>query len=269
MQILTCSHNDFLMGILQSYAHVVGYQVKPINDIDIFLNSIIKEDPSLVFVDMQLAEEMFSSSVWAEAWESLQKNKVTFCGVGKQLFNDKHTAQGGAVFNEVFVEPINVNKLHKFLHNEMLFNTLDKIDRRTEDRRIEDRRKQLIKQDEAQSTNASSLDHQQTPNNHSTLEKSLQIGSLNIDCLGKAISINDIPVDISPKEFEFITLLAEHPGRVVKTEDMIKMIWPENNRATKADVHQYLYMLRKKIEINPHHPKLLVTVKGFGYKLCP
>jgi len=268
VQILVCSRNDFLIGILQSYGHVVGYQLKPINDIDIFLKSIIKESPSLVFVDMQLVEEMISSSVWPEARESMQKNKVTFCGAGKQLFNDKQTAQGGAVFNEVFVEPLNINKLHKFLHNEMLLSTLDKSERRTDERRTDERRKQLIKHDGAQSANASSLDHQKTSNKQSTLGKSLQIGLLKINYLGKTISINDIPVDISPKEFEFIILLAKQPGSVVKTEDIIKMIWPENARATKADVHQYLYMLRKKIETNPQKPKLLVTVKGFGYKLC-
>jgi len=274
VQILVCSHNDFLIGILQSYGHVVGYQIKPINDIDVFLNSIIKEDPSLVFVDMQLAGEVIISSVWPKAWESMQKNKVTFCGAGEQGANDKQTAQSGAVFNEVFAEPININRLHKFLHHEMLFNTLDRIDRRAEERRAEERRaeerrKELLKHDGEQSITASSLNHQKTSNNQSTLEQSLQVGSLSINYLRKEVSVNGTPVDISPKEFELINLLAQQPGCVVKTEDMIKVIWPKNNRATKADVHQYLYMLRKKIETNPHKPKLLVTVKGFGYKLCP
>jgi len=269
VQILMCSHNDFLIGILQSYGHVVGYQVKLINDIDIFLNSIIKEDPSLVFVDMQLADEVIISSVWPAAWESMQKNKVTFCGAGKLVSNDQQTAQSSAVFNEVFAEPIDIHKLHDFLHNEILFNTLDRIDRRSDERRrTDERRKPLIKHDEAQSSNASPLDHQQTSNNEATLGQNLQVGALSINYLRKEVSVNGAPVDISPKEFELINLLAQQPDCVVKAEDMIKVIWPQNNRATKSDVHQYLYMLRKKIEVNPHSPKLLVTVKGFGYKLC-
>ena len=75
-------------------------------------------------------------------------------------------------------------------------------------------------------------------------------------------------VEISPKEFDIIGLLAHQPGHVVKTEDIVKTIWPKNYKATKADAHQYIHLLRKKIEKNPHRPQLLVTVKGFGYKLC-
>jgi hypothetical protein len=73
----------------------------------------------------------------------------------------------------------------------------------------------------------------------------------------------------TPKEFQFIEILAQKPNCVVTVEDIIKKVWPENKRATNADVHQYAYILRNKLEDNPHKPKLLITVKGFGYKLCP
>jgi DNA-binding response OmpR family regulator len=64
-------------------------------------------------------------------------------------------------------------------------------------------------------------------------------------------------------------LLAQQQGSVVKVEDIIQKVWPENKRATSADVHQYVYILRHKMEENPHKPKILLTVKGFGYRLCP
>lgn len=51
---------------------------------------------------------------------------------------------------------------------------------------------------------------------------------------------------------------------MVKTEDIIKNVWQGYSRATKADVHQYIHMLRKKIEIDPHNPKILITIRGTG-----
>ena len=107
------------------------------------------------------------------------------------------------------------------------------------------------------------------PNNLSDLGHSRRIGQLLIDYLAKSICVNGVPVEISPKEFQFIDFMAQQPGCVVKVEDIIKNVWPENNRATNADVHQYVYILRNKMEENPHNPKLLLTVKGFGYRLCP
>lgn len=97
----------------------------------------------------------------------------------------------------------------------------------------------------------------------------IRLGSLVINRSQKAIAINDIPVSLSHKEYEIIECLATNPGCVVETQDILKKVWSECGRATKADVHQYMHLLRKKIEVDPKNPKLLITVKGFGYELRP
>ena len=268
--MLVFSDNEFLMGILQSYGHAVGCKVNLLNDADIFLKTIIKESPSIVFVDVKLAEKIFSSPQWTETWLSIKENKIALCGVGKQLSSDTEVAQR-SVYNQLFTIPLDVDKVHDFLHARIFPNELvnherrfierrkgDRRtrDRRTNDRRSEDRRKQAIEDEHTSIT-------------RQNLGESLKVGALLIDYLGKVIRVDGVVVEISPKEFEFIDLLAQQPGCVVKTEDIVKTIWPKNYKATKADVHQYIHMLRKKIEKNPHEPQLLITVKGFGYKLCP
>ncbi len=55
--------------------------------------------------------------------------------------------------------------------------------------------------------------------------------------------------------------------RVISDEEIIDYLWPGNSHATKADLHQYMYLLRKKIEENPKKPMWITTVKGFGYRL--
>ena len=99
------------------------------------------------------------------------------------------------------------------------------------------------------------------------LKQCLTIGSLSIDYIKKSVLINGSPIEISPKEFKIIELLAMRPGSLVKTEEFISKVWTGNNNATKSDVHQYMYILRHKLEENPHKPKLLITVRGFGYRL--
>jgi len=46
------------------------------------------------------------------------------------------------------------------------------------------------------------------------------------------------------------------------TDEIIKHLWPENNRATKSDLYQYMHLLRKKIEKDPNNPQWIMTVKG-------
>ena len=74
-------------------------------------------------------------------------------------------------------------------------------------------------------------------------------------------------IDLTPKEFELVVLLSTDVNRIFMADEIIKHLWPENNRATKSDLYQYMHLLRKKIEKDPNNPQWIVTVKGFGYKL--
>ena len=96
----------------------------------------------------------------------------------------------------------------------------------------------------------------------------VRIGKIVINRSHKVITINNTPIELTRKEFEIIDLLATSPNCEVTSEDIIANVWPQYNKATKEDVHQYVHLLRKKIEQDWKKPKLLVTLKGFGYKLC-
>jgi len=74
-------------------------------------------------------------------------------------------------------------------------------------------------------------------------------------------------LNLTRKEFELFELLAKDIDRVFMTDEIINHLWPDNNRATKSDLYQYMHLLRKKIENDPNNPQWILTVKGFGYKL--
>ncbi|MDD1627680.1 MAG: helix-turn-helix domain-containing protein, partial [Methylococcaceae bacterium] len=88
-----------------------------------------------------------------------------------------------------------------------------------------------------------------------------------IDQRNKCVFLEGHKVDLTPKEFELVVLLSTDVDRIFMADEIIKHIWPENNRATKSDLYQYMHLLRKKIEKDPNNPQWIMTVKGFGYKL--
>lgn len=92
-------------------------------------------------------------------------------------------------------------------------------------------------------------------------------GGIEIDERMKSVAIHGEPISLSPKEFYLLALLASDLGRVYTNEEIIAELWGSDSRATGADVKQYIYQLRSKIERDPHSPQWIQNVKGFGYKL--
>jgi two-component system alkaline phosphatase synthesis response regulator PhoP len=88
-----------------------------------------------------------------------------------------------------------------------------------------------------------------------------------IDKNKKLIRFGDRKLVLTPKEFAFFSLLASEPGRVFSAEEIIGHLWSHRQRPSAANVHQCIYLLRKKIEVDVEQPRWIITVKGFGYKL--
>lgn len=88
-----------------------------------------------------------------------------------------------------------------------------------------------------------------------------------LDDAAKEASFRGSRVELSPREFELLRLLASAPGRVFSNREILEAVWKGEGFASAKDVKQYVYLLRRKLEEDPQHPRLIVTVRGFGYKL--
>jgi DNA-binding winged helix-turn-helix (wHTH) protein len=95
----------------------------------------------------------------------------------------------------------------------------------------------------------------------------IQVGELVIDDGRKAVRLNGLAPKLSPREYDLLKLLASEPDRVFSDQEIIAKIWPENSIASADDVRKYIRFLRRKLEKDPTTPQIIVTVKGFGYKL--
>ena len=96
------------------------------------------------------------------------------------------------------------------------------------------------------------------------------IGALDliIDDVRKEVRLEDRTVSLSPKEYRLLKLLASSPGRVFTTREILGELWPGRPYATGQDVQKYVYLLRRKLERDPKKPQLVLTSRGFGYRLA-
>ena len=96
----------------------------------------------------------------------------------------------------------------------------------------------------------------------------IQLGSARLDLARMTFTSpgTDEPTTLTPLEVEILRLLSEGYGAPVDRDALCRRIWGIGSGATRTlDAH--IARLRKKVELDPAHPRFLVTVHGVGYKL--
>lgn len=97
-------------------------------------------------------------------------------------------------------------------------------------------------------------------------ESVFEVGDLVVDLAGHQVRLADKPVDLTPKEFDFLALLARHPGRVLTHRTILQQVWGPEYGTESQYLRVYASQLRKKLDDDPAHPRL-VTEPGVGYRL--
>jgi len=80
------------------------------------------------------------------------------------------------------------------------------------------------------------------------------------------VTVDDLPVKVTPMEFKILLLLIKNPGRVFSAEEIYERVWQEQAISTDT-VMVHVRNIREKIEVNPRDPKYLKVVWGVGYKI--
>jgi two-component system response regulator MtrA len=97
----------------------------------------------------------------------------------------------------------------------------------------------------------------------------LSIGDLTIDVAGHVVARDGAPLALTPLEFDLLTALARKPGQVFTREHLLEQVWGYRHAADTRLVNVHVQRLRAKIERDPEHPQIVVTVRGVGYKAGP
>ncbi|MDD4766730.1 MAG: response regulator transcription factor [Desulfotomaculaceae bacterium] len=97
-------------------------------------------------------------------------------------------------------------------------------------------------------------------------EKSLKYGNLFLDYDKRVVEIEGQKIELTPKEFELLWLMASNPNRVFTKAHLLDKIWDSSFYGDDNTVTVHIRKLREKIEINPSKPTFIKTVWGTGYK---
>lgn len=77
---------------------------------------------------------------------------------------------------------------------------------------------------------------------------------------------NDLKIDLSPKEFELLVLMASNPGRNYSRSNLLSLIWGYDFEGYEHTVNSHINRLRAKIEPEMANPTYIITTWGVGYK---
>lgn len=93
------------------------------------------------------------------------------------------------------------------------------------------------------------------------------VGDLHIDLARREVQVAGRPVHLTRKEFELLSVLARHAGRIVTHPQLLRAVW---GRAHEADTHYlrvFIGQIREKLDDDPADPRFILNEPGVGYRL--
>lgn len=117
-------------------------------------------------------------------------------------------------------------------------------------------------------TSAGGRPEAERPGSRSAARVNLGRG-VELDRPGREVRRGGEVVELTPTEYRLFETLAAHPGQALSRTQLLELIWGENAFGDERTVDVHVRHLREKLEEDPSRPSLIVTVRGFGYKLVP
>ena len=100
----------------------------------------------------------------------------------------------------------------------------------------------------------------------STEPDQLALAGLLIDVTRRSVALDDVPIQLTAKEFDLLLHFARHPGRVFTRTELLDQVWGYSHEGYEHTVNSHINRLRAKIEKQPTEPRFVKTVWGVGYR---
>jgi two-component system response regulator MtrA len=94
----------------------------------------------------------------------------------------------------------------------------------------------------------------------------LTIGDLVIDVTAHEVHRGPKAIQLTRLEFDLLVALAKDPGRVFTRDALLSEVWGYRHSTDTRLVNVHVQRLRSKVEHDPEHPEIVMTVRGVGYK---
>ena len=96
---------------------------------------------------------------------------------------------------------------------------------------------------------------------------SLTVSDLTLDCINQRVTRAGQRITLSPTEYALLEYFMRNPGRILSKQNLISHVWDGDADILPSSVESFITFLRQKIDKPFSGPRLLHTVRGFGYKL--
>lgn len=93
-----------------------------------------------------------------------------------------------------------------------------------------------------------------------------EVADLSIDPTKLRVERDGTPIDLTPTEFQLLSALARHPGRVYTRAQLLDAVRGSEIESYERAIDAHVKNVRRKLERDPHRPRYLLTVYGIGYK---
>ena len=93
----------------------------------------------------------------------------------------------------------------------------------------------------------------------------ISAGGITIDTEQRTVLKNDIPVELTAREFDIIELLMRNPNKVYSRDNLLSIIWGYEYQGDARTVDVHVRRIREKLETNPAAPECIMTKWGVGY----
>jgi DNA-binding response OmpR family regulator len=113
------------------------------------------------------------------------------------------------------------------------------------------------------------LRRSQQESRSTTVPEAFSVGDIDIDPRAHSVKVKGRTVELTPIEFKLLNALAQQPGHVFSTDDLLCNVWGVEYVGQPQVVYVHVRALRTKLEKNPNKPHRIITVRGVGYKLVP
>ena len=95
----------------------------------------------------------------------------------------------------------------------------------------------------------------------------LRLGGIELDDKRKAVTRDGEAVSLTPREYDILKFLMQHPGEVFSPGELYRRVWNEEPYGAESTVAVHIRHLREKLEIVPAQPHYIKAVWGQGYKM--
>jgi two-component system KDP operon response regulator KdpE len=97
----------------------------------------------------------------------------------------------------------------------------------------------------------------------------IEVGDFRVDPKAHQASVKGREVHLTPKEFELLAYLVQHPGAVLTHHKLLAAVWGGDYTEQTEYLRVFIGQLRKKIELDPASPKYILTEPWIGYRFNP